>query len=106
MFAHLAKQCFSLAIHDVSEFSFVLLFLFIKLSNQILALSQPKLHYFNIDDITTFCLIFTTIRLRSWALSKHQLTHYVSVLPSYRNQSIDLLCKSIDWFLYEGNTGT
>ena len=27
------------------------------------------------------------------------------VLPSYRNQSIDLLCKSIDWFLYEGNTG-
>ena len=28
------------------------------------------------------------------------------VLTSYRNQSIDLLCKSIDWFLYEGNTGT
>ena len=27
------------------------------------------------------------------------------VLPSYRNQSIDLLCKSLDWFLYEGNTG-
>ena len=27
------------------------------------------------------------------------------VLPSYRHQSIDLLCKSIDWFLYEGNTG-
>ena len=30
----------------------------------------------------------------------------VPVLPSYRNQSIDLLCKSIDWFLHEGNTGT
>ena len=28
------------------------------------------------------------------------------VLLSYRNQSVDLLCKSIDWFLYEGNTGT
>ena len=27
------------------------------------------------------------------------------VLPSYRNQSIDLLCKSIDWFLYDGNFG-
>ena len=27
------------------------------------------------------------------------------VLLSYRNQSIDLLCKSIDWFLYEGNIG-
>ena len=28
------------------------------------------------------------------------------VLPSYRSQLIDLLCKSIDWFPYEGNTGT
>ena len=26
-------------------------------------------------------------------------------LLSYRNQSIDLLCKSIDWFLYGVNTG-
>ena len=26
------------------------------------------------------------------------------VLPSYRNQSIDLLCKSVDCFLYESNT--
>ena len=26
------------------------------------------------------------------------------VLPSYRNQFIDLR-KSIDWFLYEGNNG-
>ena len=25
----------------------------------------------------------------------------MAVLPSYRNQSIDLLSKSIDWFLYE-----
>ena len=29
----------------------------------------------------------------------------MSVLPSYRNQSIDLHNKLIDWFLYEGNTG-
>ena len=34
------------------------------------------------------------------------LTHKVPVLPSYRNQSLDLLCKSIDWFRYAGNTGT
>ena len=27
------------------------------------------------------------------------------MLPSYRNQSIDLHRKSIDWFLYEDNTG-
>ena len=34
------------------------------------------------------------------------LTQWVPVLRSYKNQSIDLLCKSIDWFLYEGSTGT
>ena len=28
------------------------------------------------------------------------------MLSWYRNQSIDLHSKSIDWFLYEGNTGT
>ena len=33
------------------------------------------------------------------------LTHQMPVLSSYRNQSIDLHSKSIDWFLYEGNTG-
>ena len=26
------------------------------------------------------------------------------MFPSYRNESTDLLCKSADWFLYEGNT--
>ena len=25
------------------------------------------------------------------------------MLPAYRNQSIDLQCKSIDWFLYVGS---
>ena len=29
-----------------------------------------------------------------------------NLLPSYRNQSIDLLFKTIDWFLYEGKIGT
>ena len=29
--------------------------------------------------------------------------YYKNMLPSYRNQSIDLLCKSTDCFLYEGN---
>ena len=33
------------------------------------------------------------------------LTHLMAVLPSYRNQSIGLLYKSIDWFLYDSNTG-
>ena len=34
-----------------------------------------------------------------------RLTHLMPVLSSYRNQSIHLHSKSIDWFLYEGNTG-
>ena len=34
------------------------------------------------------------------------LTQEVPVLPSYGNQSIDLHSKSINWLLYEGNTGT
>ena len=33
------------------------------------------------------------------------LTHETPKLPSYRNQSIDLPCKSIGWFLYDGNFG-
>ena len=36
---------------------------------------------------------------------KSQLTYEVPVLPSYRNQSIDMHSKSIDWFQYEGDTG-
>ena len=40
------------------------------------------------------------------AFLNKELIHQVSVLPSYRNQSIDLLCESIDLFLYKGNTGT
>ena len=34
----------------------------------------------------------------------YKLNQLMPVLPSYRNQSIDL-SKSIDWFLYAGNTG-
>ena len=30
-------------------------------------------------------------------------TVQLKLLPSYRNQSIELLSKSIDWFLYAGN---
>ena len=34
------------------------------------------------------------------------LNRKLFVLPSCRNQSINLLCKSIDCSLYEGNSGT
>ena len=43
--------------------------------------------WFHIVLIITFALLFTR------------------KLPSYKNQSIDLLCKSIDWFLYDRNFG-
>ena len=39
------------------------------------------------------------------SLDRHGVTHLMPVLPFYRNQSIDLHSKSIDWFLYGGNTG-
>ena len=38
--------------------------------------------------------------------NKFNLTHYVPVFPSYRNQSVDLHSESIDWFLNEGNACT
>ena len=34
------------------------------------------------------------------------LTHELPLFSSYRNHLIDLLCKSVGSFLYEGNTGT
>ena len=38
--------------------------------------------------------------------SDRKLNPLIASVPSYRNQSIDLQNKSIDWSLYEGNTGT
>ena len=38
-------------------------------------------------------------------LSNCDLTFFMPIFPLYRNQSIDLDYKSIDWFLYEGNIG-
>ena len=31
----------------------------------------------------------------------YHFNSFVKEVPSYRNQSIDLLCKSMDWFLYD-----
>ena len=33
------------------------------------------------------------------------LAYFYPVLPLYRNHPISLLHKSVDWFLYNGNTG-
>ena len=36
---------------------------------------------------------------------KKNLAYLSLVLSLCRNCPIDLLCKSVDWFLYNGNTG-
>ena len=61
--------------------------------------NQPVLMYHPASMF--FQLVWGTLTVRML-----YLTHQVPVLPSYRNQSIELHSKLIDWFLYEGNTGT
>ena len=46
------------------------------------------------------CLTHTKIKTFMSAHCVLILTHLTLKLPSYRNQSIDLQSKSIDWFLY------
>ena len=47
------------------------------------------------------CLLYLKFVGHSFYTS---LTHLISVLPSYKNLSIDMHIKSIDCFLYDGNT--
>ena len=66
----------------------------------------------------TFEIVYIEIILPEWfcqakgnfskflkKYQKYQVFIKASVLPWYRNQSTDFHSKSIDWFLYEGNTG-
>ena len=47
---------------------------------------------------------FQKIILRvTWAIVSNRNCRYTSIFPSYRNQSNDLQCKSIKWFLHDGN---
>ena len=65
-------------------------------------------HFYPFGVSAKLILSFSYPLLTTWLLRRLfecKLTHYMPVLPSYRNQSIDLMWKSIDWFLYEGNTG-
>ena len=36
---------------------------------------------------------------------KKKLAYFGLVLPLNRNHPLDLLCKSVEWLLYSGNTG-
>ena len=38
-------------------------------------------------------------------VSKFPSYNKLQVLPSYRNESTDFVCKSIDWLLYQDNPG-
>ena len=43
-----------------------------------------------------FCeILLKNCRTKTW------LNSFKMETPSYRNQSIDLLCKSMNWFLYD-----
>ena len=55
-------------------------------------------------DLDDWALICMSINLRQDNL-RDTLTNKTPKFLSYRNQSIDLLCKSIDWFLYDCNFG-
>ena len=62
--------------------------------------------------IQTFCQFYVFIFSVSWlsvdvvrASLLLALTHQTPKLPWYRNKLIDLLYKSIEWFLYDGNGG-
>ena len=46
----------------------------------------------------------TIMNKASSIVISYLLSPIKSLLPSYRNQLIDLLCKSMDWFLFESNT--
>ena len=57
--------------------------------------SQQLIHHSEFSD--------RQINVRRSFLDNHlYLTYWLPVVPSYRNQSIDLHSKSIDWILYEG----
>ena len=36
---------------------------------------------------------------------KHSFNRLTTNFPSFRNQSVGLLCKSSGWFLYDANIG-
>ena len=50
------------------------------------------------------CFLFTLQPLVPWP--KCLFNSLTPNLPMYRKQLIDLICKSIDWFLHDGNFGS
>ena len=58
-------------------------------------------HLFLIALTSTIALVLQANWLTKYA-SRPELKAKVA---AYRNQSIDMLCKSIDWFLHDGNFG-
>ena len=89
------------------EIKFNLLFISIQLSEMHGAgrvnISKNVYKYIwwvQISEVRT--IIYDLVRVEYQALFFNPLTTNAS---SYRNQSIDLLCKSIDWFPYDRDIG-
>ena len=49
-----------------------------------------------------YCCIKNPIKHMRWSFMWKQPA---PIFPLFRNQPVDLLCKSIKWFLYDGNIG-
>ena len=57
---------------------------------------------FLFDCSSKFSILLAKVLLKSWRLVFSKLLTLSGQRSlSYRNQSIDLLCKSMDWFLYD-----
>lgn len=64
-------------------------------------LHLPELHDVNTLRSILFCSVYCGQVLKFFTVSTVQRP----IIPSFRNQSIGLQSKSIDWLLYDGSIG-
>ena len=60
--------------------------------------------YKNSADLVMTLLLISLTQVESFEMHLHLTLSHTRPI-SYRNQSIDLLCKSMDWFLYDIGLG-
>ena len=69
-------------------------------------------------DVLNFCIVFLSLPKVTWTVRVYKplfiwsyivrtnsklLVFFMTEVPIYRNHSIHLVCKSMDWFLYDRN---
>ena len=64
---------------------------------------EPVTQQKSTNDVSKELVLLSCVQNNTFMRLVAFLTHETPKLPLYRNQSIDLLYKSIDWFLYDGN---